>query len=335
MNKITLLGGAGYIGSNLVLNKKLKKNNLTIIDRFYFGSEFLEKNINLIKKDIRNVKSKDFVNQNIVIDLASLSNDPTSDLDKKLTFDINYLGRVNCAKKAKKAGVNKYIFMSSCSVYGKNSEFNLSEKSKTDPVSEYARTCLLAEKEILTLSDNSFQVTSLRNSTVYGSSNRMRFDLVVNLMTATSFYENKIYIMGGGNQNRPLININDICGYILEIIECKTKKYSGEIFNIGYKNYSINQIANIVKSAITNEVRIIKTPDDSDKRNYHINFSKAKKYFKHKPKIEIYNSVKEIYKLLTNGKIIKNKKTSTIEWYKYLIDSKKIVDAVSIDNKIF
>lgn len=335
MYNITITGGAGYIGSNLILNEELLENKLTIIDRFYFGRDYISKKIKLIKKDIRDITPHDLKNQDIVIDLAALSNDPACDLDLNLTQDINYRGRVNCANQAKKAGVKKYIFISSCSIYGKNNNLYLSEKSKADPISEYAKTCLKAEEKILSFSDKYFEVTILRNSTVYGASNRMRFDLVVNLMTATVFYENTIYIMGGGQQYRPLININDISGYIIEIIKSKNNKYSNEIFNIGYKNYTVNEIAEIIKNTIDVKIEIKKTPDDNDKRNYHIDFSKSNLNFKHKSYVSIKDSALEIYNLLKKGKISKNKKTSTIGWYKFLINSKKIIDEISINNKIF
>ena len=142
-------------------------------------------------------------------------------------------------------------------------------------------------------------------------------------------------LWGGGLQYRPLININDISGYIIEIIKSKNKKYSNEIFNIGYKNYNVNEIAEIIKNTIDLKINIKKTPDDNDKRNYHIDFSKSNLTFKYKPNVSIEDSAYEIYNLLKIGKISKNEKTSTIGWYKFLINSKKIIDEISINNKIF
>lgn len=337
MTKILITGGAGFIGSAILSNKKFSKFKLKIIDRFFFGEEIINKykKVEFIKNDIRELKASDFKDVDIVYDLAALSNDPSCELDKKLTYDINFKGRLNCAINAKKAGVKKYIFMSSCSVYGKNNLKNLNELSKTDPVSEYAKACLKAENEIKKIGNKKFAVTILRNATVFGYSERMRFDLVVNLMTASSFYEKKIYILGGGQQIRPLICVDDITEYLYRISNSKNKNYNNQIFNIGKENLRVIDIARIVKRTLNNNTKLIIVPDDDDKRNYHINFSKAEKIFKFKPRLSIDFSVKQIFQKLSSGSLSKNLKTSTINWYKHLIESKKLVDQVQLKGKIF
>ena len=327
MTKILITGGAGFIGSAILNNSKFSKFKIKVIDRFFFGEEIINKykKVEFIKNDIRELKISDFRGVDIVYDLAALSNDPSCELDKKLTNDINFKGRVNCAINAKKAGVKKYIFMSSCSVYGKNNLKNLNEQSDTDPVSEYAKACLKVENEIRKISDKKFNLTILRNATVFGySADRMRFDLVVNLMTASSFYEKKIYILGGGQQIRPLICADDKTDYLYEISNSNNKNYNNQIFNIGKENLKVIDVAKIVKRTINNNTKLIIVPDDDDKRNYHINFSKAEKTFKFKPKISIEFAVKQIYQKLSSGSSSKDLKSSTINWYKHLIESKKL-----------
>lgn len=337
MIKILITGGAGFIGNAILSNPKFSKFNIKVIDRFFFGEEIIKKfkKVQFIKNDIRELKVTDFKDIDIVFDLAALSNDPTCELDKKLTNEINFKGRINCAINAKKAGVKKYIFMSSCSVYGKNNLKNLNELSKTDPVSAYAKACLKAEKEIEKISDKKFSLTILRNATVFGYSDRMRFDLVVNLMTASSFYEKKIYILGGGQQIRPLICVDDITEYLYKISVSKNNKYKNQIFNIGRENLKVIDIAKIVKKTLNNNTKLIIVPDDDDKRNYHIDFSKAEKIFNFKPKISVEFAVKQIYSKLSSGSLSKDLKTSTINWYKHLIESKKLIDQVQLKGKIF
>ena len=217
MNKRVLITGAGgYIGTLLVPLLLKNKFKVVALDRFYFGKNYFNKiknkNFKIVQKDIRDVTKKDFENIDYVIDLAALSNDPSCELDINLTKEINYLGRINCAKIAKKSGVKKYIFSSTCSVYGDTKSEVLSEKSKTDPISEYAKASLKVEQELLSdLCDNKFIVSIVRNGTLFGLSPRMRYDLVVNLMTLSIFEEKRIYVTGGGEQFRPLIHVQDVC----------------------------------------------------------------------------------------------------------------------------
>jgi len=338
---ILLLGAGGYIGSvltDLLLRKRYK---VFAYDRFFFGIEILKKNLNnknliIIKKDIRDIEDKDFNKIDYVIDLAALSNDPSCELDIKLTRDINFHGRIRAAKLASRNKVKKYIFSSTCSVYGDTKDNMVDETSKLAPISEYAKSSADCEKILLNdLNNKNFCVTIVRNGTVFGVSPRMRFDLVVNLMTLTAFEKGKIYILGGGNQYRPLIHVKDVCDCMFKILQTNNNLVKNEIFNLGIENKKISEIAFMIQNTLNKEIIIEKIEDDNDKRNYNVNFEKIKRKLKFFPKYPVNFGIKEVYKSLKTKKVMKNQKTSTVEWYKFLIDSKKIIDEVSINNKIF
>ena len=336
--RVLVTGAGGYIGTLLVPLLLQKKYKVVALDRFYFGKDYFSKiknkNFKIVQKDIRNVTKKDFKNIDTVIDLAALSNDPSCELDINLTKEINFLGRINCAKVAKKSGVKKYIFSSTCSVYGDTKSEVLSEKSRTDPISEYAKSSLKVEKKLLEdLCDNKFIVSIVRNGTLFGLSPRMRYDLVVNLMTLSIYEEKRIYVTGGGEQFRPLIHVKDVCLFFLKMLE---KNFNGEIFNLAIQNIKIIDLAYQIKNFFKDiDIDIIETRDDQDKRNYNVDFNKMLKKAKFKPKYTIEKGVKEIFDNIMLGKSKRTQKTSTLNWYKYLINSKKTLDQVLIDGKLF
>jgi nucleoside-diphosphate-sugar epimerase len=338
MSKVLVTGAGGYIGTQLVRDLLKSDHQVIALDRYFFGTEPMKefignKNVEIVKKDIRDVSEKDFVGVDAVCDLACLSNDPAGEMDPELTYKINRDGRIHVAKTAKKAGVEKYIISSSCSVYGKGEEPQLSESSNTNPISVYAKSTLEAEQQNLSIADNNFSVTALRNATVFGLSTRMRFDLVVNLMTLSIYESNIIYVNGGGNQYRPLIHVKDVANFFLKLVE---KNYKQEVFNLGHLNIKVNELAYLIRNFYKgSKIEIIKSPDDPDKRNYNVDFSKIKKIVKFVPQYNIKYGVLEILRLLQQGKIFKSKKTSTLGWYKYLIDAKKTLDEILINNKIF
>jgi nucleoside-diphosphate-sugar epimerase len=216
MKTVLVAGGAGYIGSVVTELLLDAGHRVRVLDRMFFGRDLLaplekREGLSIIKEDIRYAKPVVFDGVDVVIDLAGISNDPAADLTPSITEEINLTGATHIARLAKAAGVSRYIYSSSCSVYGHNGNGNghanghgngnghrLVEDSPKSPVSLYARTKIAAEAELLTLHDDAFTVVLLRNATVYGLSYRMRFDLVINLMTLYAYKSRKLFVMSGG-----------------------------------------------------------------------------------------------------------------------------------------
>jgi nucleoside-diphosphate-sugar epimerase len=238
------------------------------------------------------------------------------------------------AKTAKKAGVEKYIISSSCSVYGQGDEPQLSENSKTNPISVYARSTFEAEQQNLAIADKNFSVTALRNATVFGLSTRMRFDLVVNLMTLTAFSKNQIIVMGGGLQWRPLVHVSDVSRAFLQTVLSKSELINGQIFNIGLDNFQIKSLAHLVREELNLPIEIDLAPDDPDKRDYNVLFEKATKILKFEAKTSVQMGIREIYLALKSGKIDAGPKTVTVQWYRNILEAKALIDSVILDGRV-
>jgi nucleoside-diphosphate-sugar epimerase len=332
-------GAGGYIGTQLVRDLVKAGHEVTAVDRFFFGkeplNEFVGNNKVIIKqKDIRDLDQNDFKGHDAVCDLACLSNDPAGEIDPQLTYQINRDGRIRVAKTAKQAGVPKYIISSSCSVYGKGEEPQLSETSKTNPISVYAKSTFEAEQQNLLIADNNFSVTALRNATVFGLSTRMRFDLVVNLMTLTAFQKGRIIVMGGGLQWRPLVHLSDVSKAFIAVIESKQELINKEIFNIGLDNFQIKNLAYLVRDELPFPVEIDVAPDDADQRDYNVVFEKANRVIKFKPEVDVKYGINEIYQALKLGKVETGDKSITVKWYKNILEANKLIDSVRLNNRI-
>jgi nucleoside-diphosphate-sugar epimerase len=339
MAKVLVTGAGGYIGTQLVKDLVDEGNEVTAVDRFFFGKELLAEfvgnnKVNIVQKDIRDLTEKDLVGHDAVCDLACLSNDPAGEIDPQLTYSINRDGRIHVAKTAKLAGVEKYIISSSCSVYGKGDEPQLSETSNTNPISVYAKSTLEAEQQNLSIADSNFSVTALRNATVFGLSSRMRFDLVVNLMTLTAFQKGRIIVMGGGLQWRPLVHVSDVSRAFLKVVEAPKELITSEIFNIGLDNYQIRSLAYLVREEVKKQIEIEIAPDDQDQRDYNVLFEKASKTLNFKAETSIAQGVKEINEALIKGKVDTSDRTITVKWYRNIIDAKNLIDSVRLNNRI-
>ena len=316
-----ITGGAGYVGcelSNFLLNNS---HSVKIVDTFYFDTKFKKnKNLTLEKKDVRNLEVSDFKGIDIVIDLASISNDPSGELNPYLTYKINGESRGRTASLAKIAGVKGYLLASSCSVYG-FSKIIVSEESTTNPLTTYAYANLLAEKLVQNLSSKEFSVIVFRQATLFGTSQRMRTDLVVNGMTYSGMQNGKIDILRNGNQKRPILSLNELNNRFLSINEKQFKKFNKEIFNIGNNklNLDINSIYKIVNEALGGTFKK-NWYGEPDYRSYEVNFDKAEKLL---PKIEKTDIVNEVLNIKNRfeDKNFDYQKSNTLNWYKKLLSS--------------
>jgi len=337
--RVLVTGGAGYTGSVLVRRLLKEGYKVNVLDRFFFGKESLasvSKNpsLKLIQDDTRWFNPKILKGVDIVMDLAALSNDPSGELNPKMTMEINYKGRARVAKLSKQNGVKRYILASSCSIYGFTDRL-LDEKSKINPLTTYAKANRLAETSAKKLADDKFTVSLLRFATVFGLSKRMRFDLAINGMVLGFFKNKKIPIMRNGKQWRPFIHVKDVADAYVKVIKCQKDKVNGKIFNVGSngQNYQILPLAKEVARSIGIPFRK-EWYGDPDSRSYKISFKKVEKELGFKTKYSISYGAKEVSSALQKGTITDSIKTKTVEWYKYLLESKDVLDSILIKNKV-
>ncbi|OFY62611.1 MAG: hypothetical protein A3H98_12660 [Bacteroidetes bacterium RIFCSPLOWO2_02_FULL_36_8] len=341
METILITGAGGYIGTYMVEHFLSIGYKVIALDRFFFGNTLdnlsFNKKLKIVKNDIRLLNINHFKGVDSVIDLAAISNDPASELFPSITRDINYKGAVHVAKMAKKAGVKIYVFSSSCSMYGAGNGI-VNEKSHLAPISTYAKCKIAAENEIIKLSTKNFCVTSMRNATVYGVSNRrMRFDLLINVMTLHAWKNRKIFVLGQGKQWRPLIHIYDLVNAFRLILEEKEEsKINGEIFNVGSneQNFQVVNIANYFRNFFQ-DLAIEVTPSDPDTRSYRVNFDKITKTLGFTVSKTIDDGILEIKSALDKGIITDSIQTRTLDYYKYLISADKILSSVKISGRLF
>ena len=304
MKKILVTGNLGYIGS--VLCNFLEDKNF-----FVKGLDIgLFKNCNIspcndpsnqIFKDIRDISENDLKEVDIIVHLASLSNDPLGQLNAGLTSDINYKATVKLAELAKKSGIERFIFISSQSIYGiSNTDDELDEdKSIKNPITEYAISKWKAECDLIKLKDKDFCITFLRPSTVFGASPRLRSDIVFNNFVACAFTEGKIEIKSDGKPWRPVLHVKDLCEAIYASIVSPTNNINGEAFNVGILNgnYTVKTLAiEAQKSFPTSELVFLNETKSSDERTYKVSFKKIYEVLGnfYKPKWNLNKGAKEL-----------------------------------------
>lgn len=281
--KVLVTGTEGYIGARLAPWLIEKGHEVVGLDAGFYrdGTLYLDpigmpQMPRTIFKDLRTVTPEDFKGFDAVVHLAELSNDPLGENRPEITFKINHEGSVRIAKSAKEAGVKRFVYASSCSVYGAGSGGDfLDETSPTNPQTAYAKCKVNVEHDVEPLGDGDFCVSFLRNATAYGPSPRMRFDIVLNDLCALAWTSKKIAMISDGSPWRPIVHVEDIAEAIRCALEAPAETVNGEVFNVGAtsENYRIREIADIVASAFPG-CEVSTGPPSGDNRSYRVNFDK-------------------------------------------------------------
>lgn len=303
MKKILVTGSEGYIGKVLVPQLIKKGYNITGIDSCFFVEKhlysLLHENYQLIKKDIRDITASDLLGYDAVIHLAGINNDTKGILSEDAVYDINYKAAVHVAKRAKEAGIKRFVFASSCSVYGKsNTEKVLIETDETNPQNAYAESKLLVEKDVSAIASENFSPVFLRKATVYGPSPAMRFFLVANSLTGFAHTQNEIKILGDGKQWRSLVYINDVVECYINMLEAPQEKIHNQIFNVGntQENYQIKMIAETVQKVYQDCQVVIANSEGAttDYRTYCVSGKKLQDTLKFSPETILLQGIKEM-----------------------------------------
>lgn len=310
-SKVVVTGGAGYLGSVLVPILLEEGRQVTVLDRFYFGKDSLAEhmqktNLKISEIDIshhENIPSL-FKGVNSLIHLASISNDPSGDLDPNLTIQTNFLATMSLARRAKIEGVKQFVFISSCSVYGASGDAFLDEQSEVGPVTLYALSKLQCENELLALADSKFSVTILRFATLFGYSPRMRFDLAVNVMAKRALEGKSILLFGDGAQYRPFLHVKDAAEAIRLVLREDKSITNKQIFNVGNSslNFMIKDLVPVIQSYFKDS-KVEKVENNKDNRSYRVSFKKFERICGFQPQHGIESGVKEIEQAFQTGKL--------------------------------
>lgn len=293
--KVLITGIDGYIGTQMAGRFMAAGHDVTGIDSGFYREGWLYNGVKfspkVITKDTRNITLGDLKGFDAIVSLADLSNDPLGNQDPKNTYAINHTAIVRLAKLAKKAGIKRFIYSSSCSIYGIAKDGLVDETSEVFPQTAYAKCKLLVENDLKKLSDATFTTVYMRNATVFGASPRMRFDLVVNNLSGIAWTEKEIRLSSDGTPWRPLVHILDVCEAFLAVLEAPKALVQNQIFNIGSSNgnYQVKDVAKIVGKVFPG-CKVTLGKSDGDNRSYKVSFDKLKTTF---PKLVIKRTVED------------------------------------------
>lgn len=281
--KVLITGADGYIGAVLGPFLLERGHEVSGLDcGFYRNGWLYEDNRRrppLVRQDIRHVDAADVVDFDAVVHLAELSNDPLGEHDQRLTYDINHRGSLELARTCRAAGVRRFVYTSSCSVFGAGNDDIKTEESAPNPQTAYARCKVLVERDVGALADERFTPVFLRNATAYGASPRMRFDIVLNNLAGHAWTSGEVRMTSDGSPWRPLVHVDDICEAILLALEAPREAVHNQVFNVGSdeQNYRIRDIAEIVAATFPGCV-VTYGPPSADNRSYRVAFDKIRRH---------------------------------------------------------
>jgi nucleoside-diphosphate-sugar epimerase len=308
IKRVFITGGAGYVGCNLVPKLLKKGYHVKVIDLYLFGDNVLDEvkghpNLVQIKGDIRDTKllEKEIPGTDAVIHLACISNDPSFELDPELGKSINYDAFIPLVRISKKNKVKLFVYASSSSVYGIKDEENVTEDLPLQPLTDYSKYKAMCEDALLKEQSPDFTTLVIRPSTVCGYSPRLRLDLTVNILTNHAINNKKITVFGG-TQKRPNIHIEDMTDLYVYILDLPKEKIAGKIYNAGYENFTVMEIAEKVRNVIDKNIEIVTTPTN-DNRSYHVSSEKIKKELGFVPRHTIEEAVSDLVTAFKAGKI--------------------------------
>jgi nucleoside-diphosphate-sugar epimerase len=337
---VFVAGGAGYIGSVLVPLLLERGHRVTVLDRLYFGgtlanaqARFGEK-LRVVRGDVRFFDHSLLTSIDAVVDLSGISNDPSCELEPELTRSVNVDGAKRLASAALEAGVRRYVFSSSCSVYGHGEGLGLTETSPRHPVSLYARA--KAEVEDFLLGGKGMEVCVLRLATVFGLSPRMRFDLAINVMTKNAYVARRIMVDGGGRQWRPFVHVRDVARAFDTALTSEAAKVAAQVYNIGSdaNNVQILNLAFRVRDAVPG-TEVVHAPTDPDLRDYNVSFDKAKRALSFAPERSVDDGIREVLAALREGAIDPDdRRWYTLKQYVFLREAERAHQDLALDGNL-
>ncbi len=303
--KVLVTGHDGYVGTVLVEKLLARGYEVRGLDAGYLRGCSLGENggpTEALNKDIRDVEPQDLRGVGAIVHLAALSNDAMGELDPNLTLEINFEASVRLARLAKAAGIRRFIFASSCSMYGASSGAPASEEASLNPLTAYALSKTRSEEALLELADDSFSPTFLRAATVYGFSPKLRFDLVLNNLMGCAIATGQVKIMSDGTPWRPLIHVEDMADAYVAALEAPVGTVHGQAFNIGHdmENYQVRDIAETVRRVVPKCQVVYAGTGDPDARSYRIDFSKVRRDLPaFQPRWHMQQGAQHLYNALT------------------------------------
>lgn len=321
---VLVIGGAGYIGSALLAKLLKRGHRVRLLDRLFYGFEPIREvinhpNLEIMQADFRRIDKlvQCMHGVDAVIHLGAIVGDPACALDSDLTIEVNLMATKTIAEVAKGYGIRRFIFASTCSVYGASGDGELlTEGSALNPVSLYAVTKLASEKVLMDLASETFSPTCLRFSTIYGLSGRTRFDLVVNLLTAKAVMDGEITIQGG-DQWRPFLHVDDAALSLLHTLESPLAKVHKQVFNVGSdeQNFTIQQIGELIQTMVPGS-ELVNQGLGGDRRDYKANFQKIREELGFVPRWTIVEGINQVIDVIRRGEVTdyRNAKYSNVKF---------------------